>query len=56
VKLAPRTFLHGCFRYPTLAFHYGAGSAIQLTNMVSDVVYEMHGQCLLGLAEVDPMG
>jgi len=55
----------------TLAFRYGAGSAIHLTNilqrclrdlqagsahlMVSDVAYEMHGQCLLGLGDVDPM-
>ena len=56
----------------TLAFRYGAGSAIHLTNvlqrclrglqvgtahlMVSHVAYEMHGQCLLGVTEVDPMG
>jgi hypothetical protein len=56
----------------TLAFRYGAGSAVHLTNilqrclrdlqagsahlMVSDVGYDMHGQCLLGLPDVDPMG
>jgi indole-3-acetate monooxygenase len=55
----------------TLAFRYGAGSAIHLNSilqrclrdlqvgsahlMVSDVAYEMHGQCLLGLGDVDPM-
>ena len=55
----------------TLAFRYGAGSAVHLSNilqrclrdlqagsahlMVSDVAYEMHGQCLLGLPSVDPM-
>jgi indole-3-acetate monooxygenase len=56
----------------TLASRYGAGSAIHLSNilqrclrdlqagaahlLVSDVAYEMHGQCLLRQAEVDPMG
>ncbi|MBV8458567.1 MAG: hypothetical protein JO122_18360 [Acetobacteraceae bacterium] len=55
-----------------LAFRYGAGSAIHLGSilqrcvrdlqagaahlMVSDVAYELHGQCLLGIADVDPMG
>ena len=55
----------------TLAFRYGAGSAIHLSDilqrclrnlqagaahlMVSDVAYELHGQCLLGVANVDPM-
>ena len=55
----------------TVAFRYGAGSAIRLSSplqrclrdlqveaahlMVSDSAYVMHGQCLLGLADVDPM-
>jgi alkylation response protein AidB-like acyl-CoA dehydrogenase len=54
------------------AFRYGAGTAIHLNNilqrclrdlqvgathlMVSDSSYEMYGQCLLGLAGIDPMG
>jgi len=54
-----------------LAFRYGAGSAIHLGSilqrcvrdlqagaahlMVSDMAYELHGQCLLGVADVDPM-
>ena len=56
----------------TQAFRYGAGTAIHLDNvlqrclrdlqvgaahlMVSDSTYELHGQCLLGLPGVDPMG
>jgi indole-3-acetate monooxygenase len=56
----------------TNAFRYGAGTAIHLNNilqrclrdlqagashlMVSDSNYEMHGQCLLGMPGVDPMG
>jgi indole-3-acetate monooxygenase len=56
----------------TLAFRYGAGSAIHLSSilqrclrdvqagaahlMVSDSAYEMHGQCLLGVTDLDPMG
>ena len=56
----------------TQAFRYGGGSAIHLNNilqkclrdmqvgashlMVSDVAYELHGQCLLGVPDVDPMG
>jgi alkylation response protein AidB-like acyl-CoA dehydrogenase len=56
----------------TQAFRYGGGSAVHLDNilqrclrdlqvgashlMVSDVSYERHGQCLLGLPAVDPMG
>ena len=55
----------------TLAFRYGAGSAIHLSSilqrclrdlqagaahlMVSDASYELHGQCLLGIADVDPL-
>jgi indole-3-acetate monooxygenase len=55
----------------TLAFRYGGGSAIHLSSMlqrclrdlqaraahfmVSDVAYELHGQCLLGAANVEPM-
>lgn len=54
------------------AFRYGGGSAVHLNNilqqclrdlqvgaahyMVSDVTYEQHGQCLLGLPGVDPLG
>lgn len=53
-------------------FRYGGGSAIHLNCvlqrclrdmqaeaqhlLVSDITYEMHGQCLLGVAGVDPMG
>jgi alkylation response protein AidB-like acyl-CoA dehydrogenase len=56
----------------TRAFRYGAGTAIRLDNvlqrclrdlqvgathlMVSDSTYEQHGQCLLGLPGIDPMG
>jgi hypothetical protein len=56
----------------TQAFRYGGGSAIHLNNilqqclwdlqvgaahfMVSDVTYEQHGQCLLGVPGVNPMG
>jgi alkylation response protein AidB-like acyl-CoA dehydrogenase len=56
----------------THAFRYGAGTAVRLSNilqrclrdmqaasthlMVSDVTYEKHGQCLLGVPGVDPMG
>jgi indole-3-acetate monooxygenase len=56
----------------THAFRYGAGTAVRLNSilqrllrdmqaaathlMVSDVNYERHGQCLLGLPGVDPMG
>lgn len=56
----------------TQAFRYGGGTAIHLHNilqrclrdlqtgathlMVSDSSYEMYGQCLLGVQEVDPMG
>jgi alkylation response protein AidB-like acyl-CoA dehydrogenase len=56
----------------TQAFRYGGGSAVHLDNilqrclrdlqvgaahlMVSDSAYELHGQCLLGMPEVDPMG
>ncbi|HLW71469.1 MAG TPA: acyl-CoA dehydrogenase family protein [Candidatus Binataceae bacterium] len=56
----------------TKAFRYGAGSAIHLNNIlqrclrdlqveaahlfVSDSTYELYGQCLLGIREVDPMG
>lgn len=56
----------------TQAFRYGGGTAIHLSNilqrclrdlqvgashlMVSDLSYERHGQCLLGLPGVDPMG
>jgi indole-3-acetate monooxygenase len=56
----------------TQAFRYGAGTAIHLNNIlqrclrdlqveaahlfVSDSTYELHGQCLLGIPEVDPMG
>jgi alkylation response protein AidB-like acyl-CoA dehydrogenase len=55
----------------THAFRYGAGTAVRLNSvlqrllrdmqagathlMVSDVNYEKHGQCLLGLPGVDPM-
>jgi indole-3-acetate monooxygenase len=54
------------------AFRYGGGSAIHLNGilqrclrdmqaeaqhlLVSDITYEMHGQCLLGVSGVDPMG
>jgi alkylation response protein AidB-like acyl-CoA dehydrogenase len=54
------------------AFRFGAGSAIRLNNilqrclrdmqvgaahlMVNDTNYEKHGQCLLGIPNVDPMG
>ena len=56
----------------TQAFRYGGGSAVHLNNilqrclrdlqvgashlMVNDSAYELHGQCLLGLPGVDPMG
>jgi alkylation response protein AidB-like acyl-CoA dehydrogenase len=56
----------------TQAFRYGGGTAVHLNNilqqclrdlqvgashlMVSDSSYERHGQCLLGLPGVDPMG
>ena len=56
----------------TQAFRYGGGTAIHLDNilqrcvrdlqvgashfMVSDSTYELHGQCLLGVPGVDPMG
>lgn len=56
----------------TQAFRYGAGTAVHLGNilqqclrdlqvgathlMVNDSTYELHGQCLLGLPGVDPMG
>src|SRR4029077_4348346 len=56
----------------TQAFRYGAGTAVHLDNilqrclrdlqvgashfMVSDSTYELHGQCLLGLPGVNPMG
>jgi alkylation response protein AidB-like acyl-CoA dehydrogenase len=56
----------------THAFRYGGGTAIHLNHilqrclrdlqvgaahlMVSDSAYELHGQCLLGLPDVDPMG
>jgi alkylation response protein AidB-like acyl-CoA dehydrogenase len=56
----------------TQAFRYGGGTAIHLNHilqrclrdlqvgashlMVSDASYERHGQCLLGLPGVDPMG
>ena len=56
----------------TQAFRYGGGSAVHLDNilqrclrdlqvgashlMVNDSAYELHGQCLLGLPGVDPMG
>jgi alkylation response protein AidB-like acyl-CoA dehydrogenase len=56
----------------THAFRYGGGSAIHLHNilqrclrdlqvgaahlMVSDSTYELHGQCLLGVPGVNPMG
>jgi alkylation response protein AidB-like acyl-CoA dehydrogenase len=56
----------------TQAFRYGGGSAVHLSNilqqclrdlqvgaahfMVSDVTYEQHGQCLLGMPGVNPMG
>ena len=56
----------------TQAFRYGGGTAIYLHNilqrclrdlqvgaahlMVSDSTYELHGQCLLGLPGVNPMG
>jgi indole-3-acetate monooxygenase len=56
----------------TRAFRYGGGTAVHLDNillrclrdlqvgasplMVSDSTYEQHGQCLLGLPGVDPMG
>jgi len=55
----------------TVAFRYGGGTAIHLNNvlqrclrdmqaesthlLVSDVTYELHGQCLLGIKELDPM-
>jgi alkylation response protein AidB-like acyl-CoA dehydrogenase len=54
------------------AFHYGAGTAIRLDNILqrclrdlqvgathlmgSDSSYELHGQVLLGFSEVNPMG
>jgi alkylation response protein AidB-like acyl-CoA dehydrogenase len=56
----------------TQAFRYGAGTAVHLDNilqrclrdlqvgashlMVSDSAYELHGQCLLGIPGVNPMG
>jgi alkylation response protein AidB-like acyl-CoA dehydrogenase len=56
----------------TQAFRYGGGSVIHLDHIlqrclrdlqvgashlfVSDVAYERHGQCLLGLPGVEPMG
>ena len=56
----------------TQAFRYGGGTAIHLHHilqrclrdlqvgaahlMVSDSTYELHGQCLLGLPGVNPMG
>jgi alkylation response protein AidB-like acyl-CoA dehydrogenase len=56
----------------TTAFRYGGGGVIHLTNvlqrclrdlqaggghlMASDVAYDMHGRCLLGIPNVDPMG
>jgi indole-3-acetate monooxygenase len=56
----------------TQAFRYGGGTAVHLNNilqrclrdlqvgashlMVSDVMYERYGQCLLGLPGVDPLG
>ncbi len=54
------------------AFHYGAGTAIRLDNILqrylrdlqvgathlmgSDSSYELHGQVLLGFSDVNPMG
>ncbi len=56
----------------TQAFRYGGGTAIHVDNilqrclrdlqvgashfMVNDSTYELHGQCLLGIPGVDPMG
>jgi len=56
----------------TSAFHYGGGAAIQLGSalqrclrdiqagsahlLASDIVYELRGQCMLGMPNVDPMG
>jgi alkylation response protein AidB-like acyl-CoA dehydrogenase len=56
----------------TQAFRHGGGTAIHLNNIlqkcfrdmqvgaahlaVSDSTYELHGQCLLGVTDVNPMG
>ncbi len=56
----------------TQAFRYGGGTAIHLNNilqkcfrdmqvgashlMISDSTYELYGQCLLGVPDVNPMG